>query len=160
MGKKTGKAGKKGKESDRKGSGRPGAEPAMDAPTVGMLIAAVIAGPPLWSLYRSGNLDLSTALLHWGLVAAGCAFGVTGVNRLIADYRAQVDRERRIQEMMDALEGVVHEGLPIPASEHAPGAAAQVPGQVAGQAHAQTPIQAPGMTSSRPPGQPPTSVKG
>jgi hypothetical protein len=88
-------------------------EPAVDPVTAGVLIAAVIAGPPLWSLYRAGNLDLGTALLHGGLVAAGCGAGLGVVNRLIAGYRVQVDREQRIGQMMDAVEGVVHEGLPI-----------------------------------------------
>jgi hypothetical protein len=133
VGKKSDKAEKKGKRFDRGGSGRPRRpEPALDPLTIGTLIAAVIAGPPLWSLYRSGNLDLGTALLHWGLVAAGCMLGVTGVNRLIEDYRAQVDRERRIQEMIDALEDVVHEGLPIPAQSHVPGTPGQPGGTVPG----------------------------
>jgi hypothetical protein len=106
------KKGKKGKDGAT-GSGRSGSDPALDPPTVGLLIAAVVAGPPLYTLYQGGDIALSTVLVHGGLVAAGCAFGVSLVNRLIADYRAQADRERRIQEMMDSLEDVVHEGLPI-----------------------------------------------
>lgn len=95
-------------------------EAALDPVTSGLVLAAVIAGPSLWSLYSVGNIDLTTALLHGGLVALGCALGISGINQLIADYRVRVDRERRIREMMDALEGVVHEGLPIQ-----PGQAAQ-----------------------------------
>lgn len=95
-------------------------EPLMDPLRAGMLIAAVIAGPPLWSLYQAGNVDLGTALLHWGLVAAGCGVSLAAVNRLIAHYRMQVDRDRRIREMVDGLEDVVHEGLPIPASPQPP----------------------------------------
>jgi hypothetical protein len=91
-------------------------EPLVDPLRAGMLIAAVIAGPPLWSLYRAGNLDLGTALLNWGLVAAGCGAGLAAVDRLIADYRIQADRDRRVRELMDCLEGAVHESLPIPAS--------------------------------------------
>lgn len=87
---------------------------ALDPFPSGVLLAAVIAGPPLWSLYQDGNIDLTTALLHGGLVAAGCGVGVAGINRLIADYRVQVDREQRIQQMLDALDDVVHEGLPLP----------------------------------------------
>jgi hypothetical protein len=88
-------------------------ESALDPVTSGFLLAAVIAGPSLWSLYSVGNIDLTTALLHGGLVALGCALGISGINQLIADYRVQTDRERRIRQMMDTLEGVVHEGLPI-----------------------------------------------
>jgi hypothetical protein len=97
-------------------------EAALDPVTSGFGLAAVIAGPSLWSLYSVGNIDLTTALLHGGLVALGCALGISGINQLIADYRVRTDRERRIRQMMDALEGVVHEGLPIQPDQpnHAP----------------------------------------
>lgn len=122
MGKKNGGKSTKGKAAKAgKTTRRPADEPAFDAPVVGLLLAAVIAGPRLYSLYQDGNLDVETALLHGGLVAVGCSLGVSMVNHLIADYRAQADRERRIQEMMDALEDVVHEGLPIQGVVH-PGA--------------------------------------
>jgi hypothetical protein len=88
-------------------------EAALDPVTSGLALAAVIAGPSLWSLYSVGNIDLTTALLHGGLVALGCGVGISGINQLIADYRVRADRERRIRQMMDTLEGVVHEGLPI-----------------------------------------------
>jgi hypothetical protein len=88
-------------------------EAALDPVLSGLLLAAVIAGPSLWTLYSAGDIDLTTALLHGGLVALGCALGISGINQLIADYRVRADRERRIRQMMDALEGVVHEGLPI-----------------------------------------------
>ena len=138
---KKAKGGKSGK-----GGGRPGirsrqVEAALDPVGTGLLLAAVIAGPSLWSLYSAGNLDLLTALAHGGLVAVGCGLGVNGINRLIADYRVQADRERRVRQMMDALEGVVHEGLALPPVQHPaphPGAhppthPAQLPGPPAPQ---------------------------
>ena len=86
----------------------------MDSARYGVLLAAVIGGPPLWSLYQAGDLDLSTALLRGGLVALGCALGIAGLNRIIRDYRTQQARARRIQQLTDAVDGLVHEGTPLP----------------------------------------------
>ncbi|HET9655774.1 MAG TPA: hypothetical protein VFP72_10505 [Kineosporiaceae bacterium] len=87
--------------------------PLLDPLMTGLVLAGLVAGPPLWTLYRSGDVDLLTALLRAVVVAVGCGFGATLINRLVVDYRIQQDRERRIQQMVEALEGVVHEGLPI-----------------------------------------------
>jgi hypothetical protein len=112
------------KAAPKSATNRRGGAPALDPVTFGIGLAGVIAGPSLWTLYQAGNMDLTTALLRGGLVATGCGLGIAGVNRLIADYRVQIDRERRIQEMLDALENVVHEGLPIqppgPPRDHPP----------------------------------------
>jgi hypothetical protein len=107
------------KKSARKGGSarrKPAADrdaPAVDPVSYGLLLAAVVAGPPLWALYRAGDIELVTFLLHGGLVAVGCGVGINAINGLIAEYRRQADREQRIQQMMDAIDDVVHEGLPI-----------------------------------------------
>lgn len=87
--------------------------PALDPVTFGLLLACVIAGPPLWALYRSGDIDLMTFLLHGELITIGCGVGITALNGLIAEYRRQADREQRIRQVMDAIENVPPKDTPI-----------------------------------------------
>jgi hypothetical protein len=105
---------KAAKKASGRGAGPGGARrPALDPVSWGLLLTALVAGPPLWTLYQAGDIDLTTVLLRAGVVAVGCGVGVTLLNQLIDDYGIKADRERRIQKMMEALDDVVHEGLPI-----------------------------------------------
>ena len=64
----------------------------MSSIKAGAAIAVVIAGWPLYSLVTSGGLDATSALLRGGVVAAGCAFGVTMVVRLAQSYEQAITR--------------------------------------------------------------------
>lgn len=85
----------------------------------GVLVAALFAGPELWSLVSAGDLDGGTAMLRWSAVAAACILGVAGLRRIVADYEAQTAAEQEAQEealLRAAAEGapVVLEGTPLP----------------------------------------------
>jgi hypothetical protein len=69
----------------------------------GLLLAAVIAGPPLWSLASGGMLDGDTALARWGLVAAGCAVGAEAVVRLANGYDVQTQHRRVVEILSGAV---------------------------------------------------------
>lgn len=68
----------------------------------GLFLAAVVAGPPLWSLAAGGALDSDAALARWGLVAAGCAAGAEAVGRLADGYAAQGRRRRALGAVVEA----------------------------------------------------------
>jgi hypothetical protein len=53
---------------------------------VGAGVAALLAGPSLYSLVRSGGLDSTTALGRGLLVAAVCAAGCAFVMNLVKGY--------------------------------------------------------------------------
>jgi hypothetical protein len=55
----------------------------------GLLLAALVAGPPLWGLVQAGQLESGTALTRALLVAAACAVGVALVGRIARGYQAQ-----------------------------------------------------------------------
>ena len=71
----------------------------MNGLRVGVLVAAVVAGPPLWSLAQSGEIDGETALLRGGLVAVACAVAWSWIARLVRDYEVDARRRRR-QELL------------------------------------------------------------
>lgn len=60
----------------------------------GAAITAVIAGPFLWPLVRSGRLDGFTALERGALLALACSAGLEGLNRLLLEYERQAGRAR------------------------------------------------------------------
>jgi hypothetical protein len=67
---------------------------------IGLLLAAVVAGPPLYGLVQDGGLDADSGLLRWAFVAAGCAFGAGWIASLVRDYEAD-SRRRRRQALLD-----------------------------------------------------------
>jgi hypothetical protein len=64
---------------------------------IGLLVAAVVAGPPLWQLVRSGSMDSLTALERGGVVALVCAIGVSWLGGIVADYQRDVRLARLIR---------------------------------------------------------------
>jgi hypothetical protein len=56
---------------------------------VGALLAALVAGPPLWALVSSGQIDGTTALTRVTLVALASAVGVALIGRIVQNYHAQ-----------------------------------------------------------------------
>ena len=73
----------------------------------GVLLAAVVAGPPLYGLVQEGGLDADSGLLRWALVAGACALGAGWIGGLVRDYEADARRRRRealIEQARVALE--------------------------------------------------------
>jgi hypothetical protein len=74
---------------------------------VGAVLAAVVAGPPLYGLVQDGGLDADGGLLRYVLVAAACALGAGWIGGLVRGYEADARRRRRealIEEARQALE--------------------------------------------------------
>ena len=79
----------------------------MSALRAGALLAAVVAGPPLYRLVQDGGIDADTGLLRYGLVAIACAVGAGWIGSLVRSYEADARRRRRealIKETLAALE--------------------------------------------------------
>ena len=62
---------------------------------LGLLAAALIAGPPLYGLVQDGSIDSVTALQKAGIVAMACAIAFSWLRGLIIDYQAQVEIDKR-----------------------------------------------------------------
>ena len=80
----------------------------MSALRAGVVLAAVVAGPPLYGLVQDGGLDADSGLLRYALVAAACAVGAGWIGSLVRSYEADARRRRRdalIDEARKALEG-------------------------------------------------------
>lgn len=99
---------------------------AVSALKIGVLTAAVVAGPPLYSLVETGELASSAAIGRGAVVALACTVGFTYVQRLAARYEEEWQR----------AQAVIGADLPggVPAEGEAPadaGSAAPVttPGQ-------------------------------
>jgi hypothetical protein len=75
----------------------------VNALRIGVVVAAVVAGPPLWSLVRSGELDGGSALTRAALVAGGCAVAASCIGRLVRGYQADARRRRRDELVAQAL---------------------------------------------------------
>ena len=74
---------------------------------LGVLLAAVVAGPPLWALVRSDQLDSGAALERWAAVAAICSLAASGLAALVRAYEEQVLKQRRqraIEQAQRAIE--------------------------------------------------------
>ena len=79
----------------------------MSAVRVGALLAAVVAGPPLYGLVQEGGLDADGGLLRYAHVAAACAVGAGWIGSLVRTYEADARRRRKeaqIQQARDALD--------------------------------------------------------
>ena len=73
---------------------------------IGALLAAVVAGPPLYGLVQDGGLDADTGLLRYGLVALACAVGAGGIASLVRAYEADATRRERealIEQAREAM---------------------------------------------------------
>ena len=89
---------------------------------IGIVAAAVIAGPPLWRMVQDGSMDTTTALERGGLVALACAVGVSWLRGLVADYQADVRRVRERRAKNRALAQLQRNdggGLPRPGGSRA-----------------------------------------
>jgi predicted lipid-binding transport protein (Tim44 family) len=75
----------------------------MNSLLIGGALAAVFAGPRLYSMVQSGQLDGTTALLRGLLVAAVCAVGVTYLQRLVAGYDREWERTSTRENLLTAI---------------------------------------------------------
>ena len=87
----------------------------MSPLTVGAAVAAVMAGPPLYSLVENGQLDSTTALVRGLIVAAVCTMGASYIQGLMAEYEhdqavktalrgrllAEAERRAQIKQLQD-----------------------------------------------------------
>lgn len=58
---------------------------------IGALLAALVAGPPLYGMVKAGLLDSDTAFTRVLLVAVALAIGVGFVARLARGYHAEAE---------------------------------------------------------------------
>jgi len=75
----------------------------MNALVVGGAVAAVMAGPPLYGLVQSGQLDSTTAIARGLLVAGICAAGASYVMGLIRGYAKEEAHNAKEAAMLTAL---------------------------------------------------------
>lgn len=69
---------------------------------IGTGLAAVVAGPPLYSLVQRGDIDLVTALTRGGVVAVGCVIGASTIARIVGQYERTSAAERRRAAVIEA----------------------------------------------------------
>jgi hypothetical protein len=73
---------------------------------LGVLLAAVVAGPPLWVLVREDRLDGGAALERWAAVAAICSLAASGLAALVRGYEQQAIKRRREELVARAAEAI------------------------------------------------------
>jgi len=121
----------------------------MNPVVVGGAIAAVLAGPPLYSLVQNGQMDGTNALVRGLLVAAVCTVGVTYIMKLMDGYQQEWDRKERRQTLLVAIAEAEE------AAQRRAEAVAQAAAAVQAQAQAKRAGQA--GASGPSPGSPPNS---
>ena len=70
---------------------------------VGGSVAAVMAGPPLYGMVQSGELDGSTAIGRGLLVAGVCTAGASYVMKLVNRYEAEETRHAKHDALLAAI---------------------------------------------------------
>lgn len=71
--------------------------------TVGGAVAVVMAGPPLYGLVQSGEMDGTSALGRGLLVAGACAFGASYVLNLIGRYEKEEAKNAKQEAFLTAV---------------------------------------------------------
>jgi hypothetical protein len=64
---------------------------------IGVVVAAVIAGPPLYGAVQRGALPSGTALTYGFVVAVACTVGASMVLRLVDFYAAEQEEKARAE---------------------------------------------------------------
>jgi hypothetical protein len=75
----------------------------MNSLLIGSAVAVVMAGPPLYHLVQTGQLDSTTAIGRGVLVAGACAGGTSFLFSIIREYEKEAERKEKRQAMMAAL---------------------------------------------------------
>lgn len=76
----------------------------MNPFAAGIGLATLVAGPTLYGMVASGDLDGAEALQRGGLVAAGCVAGAMAIQRIVDHYATEQARLRRRAALEAALE--------------------------------------------------------
>jgi hypothetical protein len=84
----------------------------MNALTAGAMVALVVVGYPLYQLVTTGSLDATSAVVRWGVVAAGCALGITAIVRLALSWEADAEHvhRRKLDSLFSEMEDAVSDG--------------------------------------------------
>jgi hypothetical protein len=72
----------------------------------GVLVAAAVAGPPLWALVAANQIDSTAALERWAFVAVVCSLAASGLAALVRVYEEQARTRRREQLLAQAGQAV------------------------------------------------------
>jgi hypothetical protein len=75
----------------------------MNALLVGIAVAVVMAGPPLYGLVQSGELDSTTAIGRGLLVAGLCAGGASYVLSIVRGYEQEGERKEKEEALLAAI---------------------------------------------------------
>ncbi len=71
----------------------------MGAFAKGSVIAAVVAGPTLYSMVKAGNLDATQAIERGAVVAIGVAVGVTVIEQILDAYKYDAIRRHALEQL-------------------------------------------------------------
>ena len=84
----------------------------MNSLTAGLLLALLVVGFPLYQLVTTGQLDSTSAMVRGGVVAGGCAAGITAIVRLALSWEADAEyqRARKLNSLFSDMEGAMTEG--------------------------------------------------
>ena len=75
----------------------------MNALVVGGAVAAVMAGPPLYGMVQSGELDSTSAIGRGLLVAGICAAGAAYVLNLLRQFEREGARKAKNDALLIAI---------------------------------------------------------
>jgi len=75
---------------------------------LGVLLAAAVAGPPLWVMVQSDQLDSGAAMERWAAVAAICSLAASGLAALVRGYERQLAKQRR-EKLIEQAERIIDE---------------------------------------------------
>jgi hypothetical protein len=75
----------------------------MNALVVGGAVAAVMAGPPLYGMVQTGELDGTSAIGRGLLVAGACAAGAAYVLKLLRQFEQEGDRKAKREKLLIAI---------------------------------------------------------
>jgi hypothetical protein len=85
----------------------------VNALTAGAAIAVCVAGWPLYSLVTTGGMDATSAVVRGGIVAGGCAFGVSVLVNLALGFErdAETARRRKLTTLFNTMQNAVSDGV-------------------------------------------------
>ena len=70
---------------------------------VGAALAAIFAGPRLYSMVQSGQLDSTGAVVRWALLAAICSIGAMYILQIVDSYDREWERKTNRANLLAAI---------------------------------------------------------